>query len=378
MLTNQQMSTVCQPIVNIYSQMEYELIITIAKRFDTYDEIGGSLEWQLKKLDEMGILNADLVKIIAKYSKKSQAEIVTMLKKSSFANIDLTTLNKAFNAGAILVDPITIKDGTAFSQLIELTYKQLNGSFKLIQTKALESSIQAYMDIINRAYIETATGTYSYNEAIKNAVQRMASKGIMAATYQRNGKIINYSIEAAVRRDTLTAAHKLSNRSSERVCEELGAEYVEISKHLGARVHPTNPIANHAGWQGKVFKINGSDKYPNLKESTGYPDDILGLGGVNCRHRLYPFFPGISKPNPIGFTDEENEKAYRLSQQQRKLERQMRSLKKRQAAAKASGDDETAKKLGEAIKSKSDEIDDFCKENGLRRDHSRELVTEQL
>lgn len=368
-----------QPIIDIYNKIEYDLIIDIAKRFDTYDEIGGSLEWQLKKLDELGTLNADMVKTIAKYSKKSQKEIYDMLRSAGFANIDFEDLQKAYNAGAILVDPVTIKNNTAFAELVEMSYKELDETFRMIQTKALESAKQSYMDVINRSYIEVATGTYDYNTSIRNAIQRMAENGITGATYKRGGKIVNYSLEATVRRDTLTAVHKLANQSSEVMCDEVGTDYVEISSHLGARVHLTNKIANHAGWQGKVYKIHGEDpEYPNLKESTGYPGDILGLGGVNCRHRMFPFVPGISTPNPIGFSEEENRKAYELSQQQRKLERDMRKLKKKKAAAKASGDKETEKKLREKIKLKSDEIDKFCEDNKLRRDYNRELVTEQI
>ena len=361
-----------QPIIDIYNKIEYDLIIDIAKRFDTYDEIGGSLEWQLKKLDELGTLNADMVKTIAKYSKKSQKEIYDMLRSAGFANIDFEDLQKAYNAGAILVDPVTIKNNTAFAELVEMSFKELDETFRMIQTKALESAKQSYMDVINRSYIEVATGTYDYNTSIRNAIQRMAENGITGATYKRGGKIVNYSLEATVRRDTLTAVHKLANQSSEVMCDEVGTDYVEISSHLGARVHLTNKIANHAGWQGKVYKIHGEDpEYPNLKESTGYPGDILGLGGVNCRHRMFPFVPGISTPNPIGFSEEENRKAYELSQQQRKL-------KKKKAAAKASGDKETEKKLREKIKLKSDEIDKFCEDNKLKRYYNRELVTEQI
>lgn len=368
-----------QPIIDIYNQIEYDLIIDIAKRFDTYDTIGGTLEWQLKKLDELGTLNADMVKTIAKYSKKSQKEIYDMLKSAGFANIDFEDLQKAYSAGAILVDPVTIRNNTVFAELVELSYKELDETFRMIQTKALESAKQSYMDVINRAYIEVATGTYDYNTSIRNAIQRMAENGITGATYKRGEKIVKYSLEATVRRDTLTAVHKLANQSSDVMCEEIGTDYVEISSHLGARVHLTNKIANHAGWQGKVYKIHGEDpEYPNLKESTGYPDDILGLGGVNCRHRMFPFVPGISTPNPINFSEEENRKAYELSQQQRKLERDMRKLKKKKAAAEAMGDKETAKKLKEKIKLKSDEIDKFCEDNKLKRDYNRELVTEQI
>ena len=92
MLNDNELAALTQPIINIYSRIEYDLIVEIARRFDTYDEIGGSLEWQLKKLDELGTLNADAVKTIARFSEKSQSEIVEMLKKSTFANIDFDGL----------------------------------------------------------------------------------------------------------------------------------------------------------------------------------------------------------------------------------------------------------------------------------------------
>lgn len=368
-----------QPIINTYSQIELDLIKEIARRFDLNDEIGGTMEWQLKKLDELGVLNADTVKVIASYSEKSEQEILNMLKKAQLANINMTELKEAYRQGSITVDPMNIKTNSAFAEVLELSYKELSNTYRLIQTKALESAKQAYMNVINRSYIEVVTGTYDYQTAIKRAIKDMAKNGISGATYKRNGKLVQYSLEGTVRRDTLTAVNKLANKSSETLCKELGAEYVEISSHLGARTHPTNPIANHADWQGKVFKIDGSDKkYPNLKESTGYPDDILGLGGVNCRHRMFPFFPGISTPNPIRFNEEENRRVYELTQKQRAMERRMRQLKKEQAAAKEIGDKETAKKLNKKISEQSTKIDEFCKKNGLRRNHSRELVKEQI
>ena len=368
-----------QPIINIYSQIELDLIKEIARRFDLNDEIGGTMEWQLKKPDELGVLNADTVKVIASYSEKSEQEILNMLKKTQLANINMTELEEAYRQGSITVDPRNIKTNSAFAEAMELSYKELSNTYRLIQTKALESAKQAYMNVINRSYIEVVTGTYDYQTAIKRAIKDMAKNGISGATYKRNGKLVQYSLEGTVRRDTLTAVNKLANKSSETLCKELGAEYVEISSHLGARTHPTNPIANHAGWQGKVFKIDGSDKkYPNLKESTGYPDDILGLGGVNCRHRMFPFFPGISTPNPVRFNEEENRRVYELMQKQRAMERRMRQLKKEQAAAKEIGDKETVKKLNKKISEQSTKIDEFCKKNGLKRDFSHELVKEQI
>ncbi|MGN0533299.1 MAG: phage minor capsid protein [Eubacterium sp.] len=366
---------VTKGILNIYNSLEMELLLDIARRFDTYDTVGGTLEWHIKKLEEMGALNGEMVKTIAKYSKKSEAEILNMLKKAGYANIDITSLTKSYKLGQISVNPELILESSALKNIIEHSYKELNGTMRLIQTKALESAKQAYMDVLNKTYIEVSSGTRDFNSSIRRAMQSMASKGITGATYSRGGTIVQYSLEGTVRRDTLTACNQLANKVATESCKELGAGYVEVSSHLGARVHPTNPIANHAGWQGKVFKIDGSDKeYPNLKESTGYPDDIQGLGGVNCRHRIFPFFPGISTPNPIQYDEKENKRVYELTQKQRAMERKLRQLKKKKAVATACGDNETLAKVDKQILAKSNELEAFCKANDLVKDYTRENI----
>ena len=369
-----ELDSLTQPIINIFNAMETALLIDIARRFDTYDTIGGTLEWHIKKLNELGSLNAEAVKTIATYSNKSEKEILKMLEEAGYGNIDMSVLTEAYNIGQIAVDPSKMMESPVMRAILEHSYKELKGTYRLIQTKALESAKQSYMDVLNNAYIEVSSGVYDYNTSIRRGLQRMAARGITGATYSRGGTVVQYSLEGTVRRDTLTAVNQLANKVAYESVKELGAEYVEISSHLGARVHPTNKIANHAGWQGKVFKVIGSDKYPNLKESTGYPGDIQGLAGVNCRHRIFPFFPGISIPNPIQYDEKENKKVYELTQKQRAMERKIRQLKKQKAVANACGDNESLKKLNEQIRAKSSEIDAFCKANNLVRDFTRENI----
>ena len=377
MLSDNELTALTQPIIEIYNQIEMALLEEVAKRFDVYDKIGGSLEWQLKKLDELGALTTESVKVIASMSKKGEKEIAKMLIDASLGNIDMDLLDIAFTNGFIFVDPKKLMLTEALRATIELSNKQLGQTYKLIQTKALESARQAYMDIINRAYIETASGVYDYNTSIRGALRDMATQGISGATYRRGNKYVKYSIEGTVRRDTLTAVNQLANKGAERITAEIGAKYVEVSAHIGARVSDTNPIANHAGWQGKVYKLEGEDEYPNLKDSTGYPDDIQGLGGVNCRHRIFPFFPGISVPNPHQIDEKENRKVYEATQKQRAMERNIRAIKKKLIVAKASGDKELAKKYRKKLTQKQAEIEQFCKKNGLRRQTEREMVQEE-
>ena len=377
MLSDFELTELTQPIIAIYNQIEMELLEKVAKRFDVYDKIGGSLEWQTKKLEELGALTNEAIKVISSMSKRGEKEIAHMLKDASIGNIDMDLLDTAFTNGFIFVDPQKLMQSKALSATVELSYKELGKTYKLIQTKALESTKQAYMDIVNRAYIETASGIYDYGTSIRGALRDMADQGISGATYRRGNKLVKYSIEGTVRRDTITAVHQLANKGAEQATKEIGAEYVEVSAHIGARV-AKDPIGNHAGWQGKVYRLEGSEpKYPNLTEKTGYPGDIRGLGGVNCRHRMFPFFPGISVPNKHKIDPEENKRVYEATQIQRGMERKIRALKKRMIVAKASGDMEQAKAYRKALTEKQKQIETFCKENDIKRQTEREMVQEE-
>lgn len=385
MLTDNEVSKLIDPICTIYQQIEYDLIVDIANRLATYDKADGVLEYRLKKLQEFQKITPELLKIFAKYSGKSEAEVKKLITEAQGLNIDLEPLTRAYDRDIIAVDPVVAMQSPILREIAELSYKDLSNTFSLIQTKAVESAKQAYINTLNTAYVEVASGNYSLQESLKKGLQRMARRGITGATYKRKNAdgsytYTEYSIEGVIRRDTVTAVHQLANKSSLQLVKEIGADYVEISSHLGARTHPTNPIANHAGWQGGIFKIEGHDeKHRNLKEATGYPDDILGLGGVNCRHRMFAFIPGISKPNPIKYGDtEENKRIYKATQEQRLKERQIRKLKKEIAAIKPLGDKDATKALQIKLKNRQAELQAHCDKYGLKRDYSRELVQEQV
>lgn len=385
MLTDNEVSKLIDPICTIYQQIEYDLIVDIANRLATYDKADGVLEYRLKKLQEFQKITPELLKIFAKYSGKSETEIKKLITEAQGLNIDLEPLTRAYDRDIIAVDPVVAMQSPILREIAELSYKDLSKTFSLIQTKAVESAKQAYINTLNTAYVEVASGNYSLQESLKKGLQRMARRGITGATYKRKNAdgsytYTEYSIEGVIRRDTVTAVHQLANKSSLQLVKEIGADYVEISSHLGARTHPTNPIANHAGWQGGIFKVEGHDKkHRNLKDATGYPDDILGLGGVNCRHRMFAFIPGISKPNPIKYGDtEENKRIYKATQEQRLKERQIRKLKKEIAAIKPLGDKDATKALQIKLKNRQAELQAHCDKYGLKRDYSRELVQEQV
>lgn len=362
-------------IVEVYQDMELELLVEIAKRFDTYKTIGGTLEWYLTMLQEMNALDNEAIKIIAKHSHRSEAYIRQMLKKAQFANFNPKEIQLAYEMGFSKVTYEQLIQSSLIRTIFDNSYKEINTSLRLIQTKALESSKQSYIDVLNKAYIEVSTGTYSFDQAVRKGIKAMAKKGIAGVTYKReDGSLINYSVEAAVRRDTLSAAHKIANETTMQSVSMMGAEYVDVSSHIGARVNDKIPIANHAGWQGKQYKLNGcAEGYPNFIETTGY-GDIQGFGGVNCRHRMFAFFPGISQPYATQYNEKANCKYYENTQKLRSLERRLRGLKKQKNCLEQLSDIDEVMKLNKMIKEKTKEIDSFCDKNELRRDHTREAV----
>lgn len=375
MLTDKDFDKMADYMVSLYSRMEMELLLDIASRFKTYSSVSGSLEWYLKKLEDMNILNDAAVDIIAKYSSIAKSKIKEMITYAQLGNFDENEVNQAFNIGMTKLKYDDLVKNEVFKASIEKAYKEADETFKLINTKALESHNQTYMNVLNKAYIETSSGVYSYSQAIQRALEAMSDKGVTGATYRRkNGSLVHYSIESVVRRDTLTAVHQAANEATFDFVEEMGTDYVDVSSHLGARVSDTDPTANHAGWQGKQYKLHGSEPgYPNFAESTGY-GDIKGFGGVNCRHRAFAFFPGISVPYAKKIDEKENRQYYFASQKQRKLEREMRSLKKKREIFKEVEDKDKVRELNKMIQEKSNQLDAFCDENDLKRDYSRERV----
>lgn len=229
------------------------------------------------------------------------------------------------------------------------------------------TSIQElYIRSLDKAVLKMATGTFSFDQCVNDAVREMSQSGLRSVDYA-SGR--TYQLDTAARMCIRTSCHKLAGSISMRNCETTGTDLVEVSAHWGAR-------EEHAAWQGKIYSRSGKNKkYPPF--SICQYGAVDGLMGVNCRHTFYPFFEGISTPNK--WKPEPNPKEYKgkiytyteATQKQRKMERDIRATKRELEAQKAIGGDT---KLLEARKRKqiadyhnfSKEMDISPKDNRLR------------
>lgn len=233
-----ELEVLLKPILELYTQIEIELLENIASRFDNYPTIDGSLEWYLDKMQEFGAFKQTNVKILAKYAGLSSKELKHLMEELVFRS---ALEFKGANLNALL-------NSTANRNTLSSILNNLENDIKIINTKALESAEKSYMDVLTKSTIETTSGAYSYQESIKHGLMEMAEKGISGATYERsNGKIVRYSLEGTVRRDILTRAHQASFETQMNNMRELGHNLIYVSQHKGARVHKTNPIIMQVG-----------------------------------------------------------------------------------------------------------------------------------
>lgn len=366
-----QFERLLKPLVEIYDEIELELIRKIIFRIDEYDDIKGSLEWYLQKITELGTLDNDLVNIL-KLKKRNIKETLKIIISSASRKSDyLEVLEGYYNKGLLEVNPFNLYNSTAINRLTENALKDTEDIMNLIDTKVLESSKESYMNILNKAYIETSSGAYTYQESIRNALKGFAKEGIQAVHYA-NGKSLG--IESVVRRDVITRVNKLVGDIDLQNAEELGTDLVYVDQHLGARtrtIYMKHDYEAHAEWQGMVYTLNPNNtNYDNFFEKTGY-GEMLGLKGINCYHNFRPFFEWEKIPEPINLED--NKKQYELLQQQRAYERKIRRYKREKEMFK-NIDTEEYNKAKNKLNKVNKEYNNFLDDNDLRRDYSREFI----
>lgn len=378
MITNKDYEKLIKPLLEIYNEIEIDLLLAVAERFKTYEDIGGTLQWQVKKLDELGILNKQAIEIITKYSKKTNAEIEDMLNKAGYDTQSMEYARQAFSKNLIKVNPSIIYKSESINNIVLSAIEEGKDIMHIINTKAIESTKKSYMKVLDKAYLEVSSGIYDYNTSIKKAIMNMANEGIDGATYQRDGKIIHYSIEGTVRRDILTHVHQTSSKCSLETIKELGINTVYVPPHLGARVTKKLDWTNHSWWQGKIYLLEGQDKkYGNFYEVCGY-GKVDGHSGVNCRHPVNMYIEGVTKiENEVDM--EENKKIAELTTEQRRLERNIREQKKRVEVAKTLMDRKLVEKETKKLTEKNRKLREFLKEHEeLSYDASRVKVQEKI
>lgn len=352
MITPEEIEAMSAALVVIYEQIEDDLLRNVAGRFSVLDEVTPNtvVAWQLEKLQQMGALRRENLRVLGRYSGKTAQEIQRIIATAGYQALDLDELiyKDALAEGLLVTMPVPARASPILQQIIKGSLDNTRSYFNLINTTALQSAQESFLGIINQTYLETSLGITDYNTAVRKAVRDLADKGITGANYiSAYGRRTRNHIDVAVKRCIVTSTAQTAGKMQIQRAKEWGCNLVEVSSHMGAR-------PSHAVWQGRVYSLEGGTlEYPNLVAATEY-GSVTGLMGANCRHVFYPFFEGISTQRYKPYDLQENARAYAQSQQQRAIERDVRQQKRRILTADATGDAES--KLAAQLKLKAKEL----------------------
>lgn len=337
-----------EELAELYRGLEDTLLMEICSRLKLRDELNEVTGQDIKALRSHGIDLKEIEKAIRKTSGISETKLNKLLD-------DVVERNQKYYTKLIDLAHITqpetlvsVEDTWAIYEQTKQTLRNITRSmgFLVDAGRTMLPPAKAYQWALDAATLKVESGAISYGQAIKDAVREIASGGLRVVDYESGHRD---HVDVAARRAVMTGVSQLCSKYTEQAAEYLETPYFEVSAHAGARDKPgPSPWSSHKDWQGKVYSIRAGDIYPSIYEVCGL-GAVDGLEGANCRHRRFPWVEGVSERT---YTDEQLKHiddglgctfegktytAYEATQEQRKVERTIRKLKREKAAYNAAG-----------------------------------------
>ena len=337
-----------EELAELYRGLEDTLLTEICSRLKAADELNEVTVQDIKALRAHGIDLKEIEKAIRQATGISEKKLNELLD-------DVVERNQKYYTELIdlahITQPETLVDAAEVAAIRAQTldtFRNLTASmgFLVDNGRTMLPPAKAYQHALDAAEMMIQSGAISYNEAIKRSVKELADSGLRTVNYESGHAD---QVDVAVRRAVMTGVSQICAKYTEQSAEYLETPYFEVSAHSGARDKPgPSPWSSHKDWQGKVYSVRTGDIYPSIYEACGL-GAVDGLEGANCRHRRNVWVEGVSERT---YTDEQlahiddglgctfegkTYTAYEATQEQRKVERTIRKLKREKAAYKAAG-----------------------------------------
>ena len=359
--------------VQLWQQVEEQILQDVARRIGKMDKVTAAANWQLWRYQQTEALRNDVVKLLAKCTGKSETAIRKLLLQAATEAMEREDAIY-YHYG---MEPTPFEESAALNNLLDAGARQTCGTWQNLTATTANTVTGAFERTLDAAWLKVSTGAFDYKAAVKQAVDSLADDMPMV-TYPSGHKD---SIEVAARRAVLTGVNQTTGKLQVARMDEMGCEFVETTAHGGAR-------PSHAEWQGRRFHRGGAvdykgRHYPDFEAATGYGTGA-GLCGWNCRHTFFAVFPELGDPpqwtqeqlRELNARDIEwNGKkytAYEISQMQRARERNVRRWKKRYLAEDAAGLDTTDSAV--RLRAARQSLAEFAQATGGRVDSARVSV----
>ena len=375
MLTFDQLDALTNPVANLYQDYVDTVINDIVRRLVKLDYSSPSAAWQVQRLNQAGMLYDDILERLTGLTGKSEPELHSIFKEAGVKAMKFDD-SVYLKSG---LKPLPLNLSPAMVQVLAAGLNKTMGVMRNLTMTTAITGQEAFISAADLAYMQISTGAFDYNAAIRQAVKRVAQDGLPVVNYANNHQ---EQLDVAMRRTVLTGINQTTGNLQIARANEMGANLVSVSAHIGARNKGSGPM-NHESWQGKVYSLNGATKkYPNFEETTGYGTGV-GLMGWNCRHNFHAYIEGVSESSYSqaelnDYADKmvsyngEKMSVYEATQKQRAIEREIRKTKREADALDTAKLPNGTEKM--RIRKLQAKMRDFIRQTGLDRQYPREQI----
>lgn len=336
MLTPEQITALRDRAGQIAGPINDYLIEDIARRISQAGQLTSTAQYQIWRAQNLGLSQQEIRQRLQKLLKKSNAEIKKLLTQSAEVGyrFDLDRLPTAaaipFEENFVLQQIVR-----AAVELAQEDFTNLTQTLGMVDPYGNALPLQdAYRSACDFAFKQVSTGAADYNTAVRRAVKNLTDKGVRVIDYESG---VHTSLEAAVRRNIMGGLGLMQEQIARQNHDAMGCDGWEISAHAAS-------APDHEPIQGR--------QYPDAAYEVLNNSLVRRIGTLNCGHTAFPIILGVSSPQ---YTPEELEKfridneegvtidgrhytMYEATQMQRKMERAVKTQKRRILIDEATGD----------------------------------------
>ena len=210
--------------------------------------------------------------------------------------------------------------------------QNLAPQYQSVASNIVNEANKLYMQAANQA--ARRAGQIGREEALREAIAKLAEQDVTGYTYSRkDGTEVRVSADVGIRRMINDEMRNTRIDQVVSLARRAGQDLVEVSSTPNAR-------KSHAEWQGKVYSLTGATRgYKRFDIACHVGDLVDGIGGYNCGHTvsIYHGERHSSFNDPLEGTGLTTEEAREIIATQRKLENELRKLKRAKEILQSEG-----------------------------------------
>ena len=362
MLDEDVIEKLIKPLIDSQRRLNLYVLKKIAQVIKEIGELTPSQARQLERLFKTGNNVQEINAFLAKETGLQINQIKKIIK--SAAKLSYLQLEPYYNYRKLPFIPFeeneemqqvveaiskqTVKEFTNISNARAFMIRDLSNPTRLIPTPIAKT----YQSVVDEAVIATQNGLMDYQTAMRKTMKQLVDSGIRRVSYSpESGRRYTQRLDTAVRRNILDGALAVSQQIQDIGGKQFNADGKELSVH-------SMSAPDHEPIQGHQFSNEEFDKLQNDMPFQDYRGNKFesikrAIGQYNCMHFAFSIVLGVTNPTysqkQLNDLINQNQKGYTLpngkhltkyecTQEQRRMETQIRYAKEGQIVAKTAGD----------------------------------------